>query len=169
MKWVKWAVLLLAVAVVGGFLHWSLPSRDIVRIVGTDVKRSEVTVTEGGETRTVSRDMRLINAIEPDGSPRVYRNEDAGWGWPPYFKFDSGNLAAKAEDFVSDEANPRWVVVSHYGWRVTFLSEYPNALSIRPAEGPDETLIPWFNIVVLVLLAGLVLLARHWVLSFFRT
>jgi hypothetical protein len=167
MKWVKWSAIALITAGVAGFLHWSLPSRDIVRIVGTDIKRQDVEVTQGGETRTLSQDIRLIHAIEPDGSPRVYRNEDTGWGWPPYFKFDSGNLAAKAEDSVSSEADPRWLIVTHYGWRVTFLSHYPNALRIRPAEGPDQTLIPWLNMAILAALAVLVLIARRKILSFF--
>jgi hypothetical protein len=168
MKVVKWSALALIAAVVAGFLHWSLPSRDVVRIVGTDMKRQESKVTEGGETRTVSYDIRLINAISPDGAPRVYRNEDTGWGWPPFFKFDSGNLAARADDAVSTEVDPRWVIVTHYGWRVTFLSQYPNALSIRPAEGPDQRLIPWLNMAILTVLAGVALLAWRKARSLFR-
>jgi hypothetical protein len=167
MRWIKWTAIALVVAAVGGFLHWSLPSYDVVRIVGTDVKRLDVEVTEGGETRTRSEDMRLINAIAPDGSPRVFRNQDTGWGWPPYFKFDSGNLSAKAEDSVSTEKDPEWFVVTHYGWRVTFLSQYPNAVSLRPAEGPDETIVPWVNIVILAVLAALFLFVRRRVLSLF--
>ena len=86
-------LLFLAVAL---FLHYSLPSRDIVRIVGTDVVRTDVEGRDAqGNTITVSRDVRFINAKWPDGRDRVYRNEDTGWGWPPYFKFDTADLAAE--------------------------------------------------------------------------
>jgi hypothetical protein len=152
--------LALLIALAAG-LHWSLPSRDIVRITGTDVVRMEAETTNAqGDRVSVSRDRRLINAVTPSGAPRVYRNEDTGWGWPPYFKFDSANLAAEAEDAVSSRDNPRWMILTHYGWRLTFLSRFPNALSLRPAEGPDQTLIPWFNIVVVSALAIALLLVR---------
>jgi len=151
----RYVLIAIPLLIVAGFLHWTLPSRDIVRIVGTDVVRRD----SGQGADAVSRDLRLINAAEPDGDSRVYRNDDTGWGWPPYFKFDSADLAARADNAISPESDPRWSVVTHYGWRVPFLSWFPNAVAIRPATGPDETLIPWFNIVVVAALAGLALAA----------
>lgn len=159
MRYVLWTFLALLVLFIGGFLSWTLPSRDVVRILGTEIARRNVEVTnDRGEPTTVSRDVRYIKAVTPDGETRVYRNEDTGW-WPPYFKFDSADLAARADDAVSTSANPRWSVVTHYGWRFSFLSKFPNAISIRPATGPDERLIPWFNIVVVVLLLVLAIYA----------
>ena len=38
----------------------------------------------------------FIQTIKKNGKPMVYRNEDTGWGWPPYFKFDTANLQADA-------------------------------------------------------------------------
>lgn len=154
MRYVKWTLIALAVVVVGGFLHWSLPSRDIVRIVDTEVRRTEVANGSDGEV-TPTRDVRMISAMSPSDRPRVYRNEDTGFGWPPYFKFDSANLTARAQDAVSTEAEPRWFIVTHYGWRLPLFSAFPNALDINPADGPDQRLVPWFNIIVLVVLAGL--------------
>jgi hypothetical protein len=168
MKTVKWVAIGVVILVLGGFLHWTLPSRDIVRIVGTDVVRVDAdsgSTSGAGEAGT--RDLRLINTVTPSGEPRVFRNEDTGWGWPPYFKFDSSNLAAEADNAVSTKEAPEWMIVTHYGWRITFLSRYPNAVSIRPAEGPEQTLIPWFNIVILAVLAALVLVARRQVLRLF--
>lgn len=166
MRYAKWTLVALIALVVAGFLHWSLPSRDIVRIVDTEVRR--VQVERDGEGRTTTRDVRFIAAMSPAGRPRVYRNEDTGFGWPPYFKFDSANLAARAQDAVSTEAEPRWMIVTHYGWRLPMFSTFPNAVAIRPAEGPDQTLIPWFNFVVFTLLAGAVLLGRRHVLRLLR-
>lgn len=159
-------LLFLAVAL---FLHYSLPSRDIVRIVGTDVVRTDVEGRDAqGNTITVSRDVRFINAKWPDGRDRVYRNEDTGWGWPPYFKFDTADLAAEATDLVSPADNPRWVVVRHYGWRIPMLSMFPNALSIRPAAGPDERLTPWFNILFITALVLFLLILRRVAMILFR-
>jgi hypothetical protein len=85
----------------------------------------------------------------------VYRNEDTSFNWPPYFKFDSSNLQAEAEDAVSNKEAPEWYILRHYGWRNTFWSIYPNAVSLKLIAGPDVRLIPWFNIVFLLLLAAL--------------
>lgn len=148
MTYVRWALIAIIVLGVGGLLHYSLPSRDIVRIVGTDVVRSDVTeVDANGNEVTRTRDVQRINAITESGQPSVYRNEDTGWGFPFYFKFDTADLAAEAHNAISTEANPQWMVVRHYGWRFTMASMFPNALSMRPADGPDESLFPWFNAV----------------------
>lgn len=155
----KTALLIAAVILFAAFLHYSLPSRDIVRIVGTDVVRSDVTSRDAdGNQVTVTRDVRFIYAKWPGGGDRVYRNEDTSWGWPPYFKFDTADLAAQATDLVSGAEAPNWVVVRHYGWRIPVLSMFPNALSIRPASGPDESLTPWFNIIFITLLVLTVLI-----------
>ena len=150
MRIAKWTLIGLVVLAVGGFLHWSLPSRDVVRILGTEVQRR--TEGSGPEGQVRVTDVRYIKAVSPDGDPRVYRNEDTGWGWPPFFKFDSANLAAEADNATSSEDDPRWMVVRHYGWRIPMISAFPNALSIRPAPGPDPLLVPWTSLVVVVLL-----------------
>ena len=154
----KWGLGLGLLLLVAGFLHWTLPSRDIVRVVDTEVVRMDYRATGAtGDALVRTRDVRFIEAVWPDGSPRVYRNEDTGWGWPPYFKFDSANLHAEAQSLVSAAEDPRWVIVTHYGWRIPILSMFPNAVSIRPAEAPDQTLVPWFNMIAIALLAILAL------------
>lgn len=169
MRKVIWSVFVILLLGLGLFLHWTLPSRDVVRILGTDVARQNVVVTnERGEEVTRSRDIRYVNAVTPDGRPRVYRNEDTGWGWPPYFKFDTANLAAEAQNAASSADNPRWMVVRHYGWRIPIFSSFPNILSIEPAEGPDQTLIPWLKIIVLVLLVAVAGYLWWWLHSFFK-
>ncbi|MCH8950595.1 MAG: DUF1523 family protein [Proteobacteria bacterium] len=158
-----------ALLLTAGFLHYSLPSRDVVRIVGTDVVRQDVERRDAeGNRVTVTRDVRFIYAKSPGGGDRVYRNEDTGWGWPPYFKFDTADLAAQATDRVSTAGAPDWVVMRHYGWRIPVLSMFPNALSIRSASGPDDNPWPWFNIIFVTLLVLSVLIVRRVLILLFR-
>jgi hypothetical protein len=114
----------------------------------------------GAETST-TRDIRFIDAVYEDGETvMVYRNEDTGWFWPPYFKWDSSTLQAEATNLRSTSTDPQWVVVTHYGWRIPLLSAFPNAVSVTPVDGPDVQLIPWVNIVILSFLLFSVLFIR---------
>ncbi|PKP84104.1 MAG: DUF1523 domain-containing protein [Alphaproteobacteria bacterium HGW-Alphaproteobacteria-2] len=149
MGYVKPVLAMLAAALVAAFLHYNLPQRDIVQIVGTEVSREDVQQPDG---TLATRDVRFINARTEAGRPRVYRNEDTGWRWPPYLKFDTGNLQAEAQSMAKAD---QWVAVTHYGWRIPMFSIFPNAVRIRAVEGPEVQLIPWFNIVALALLAAL--------------
>lgn len=158
MIYFRWGLILIAIAVVAAALHYALPSHDVVRIVGTEVRLEDRVETDAAGNKVVVKDdVYYIKAVEPDGDPRVYRNEDNIW----YFKFDSSNLDAEATNFVSTEEAPRWLVVTHYGWRITYLSMYPNAITMRPAAGPDDRPFPWFNVIFLtVLVIGVLVLRR---------
>jgi hypothetical protein len=155
----------LLVLIVGSFLHYVLPQHDIARITSTEVIRTDFTSfnrmfyaqADSGNAEQPTRDLRLINTerrktllfgfVPRDAyGVMVFRNEDTGWIWPPYFKFDSSDLQATAAANVSSAAAPQWVVITHYGWRNRFFSIYPNAIGIRPVAGPDVTIVPWFNI-----------------------
>jgi hypothetical protein len=164
MAYVKWTLLAFIAAFVAAFLHYTLPQTDIVRVVNTEVQRVDFGENSifwaggdvGADGTTANRDVRFIETVRPNGRPSVYRNEDTGWGWPPYLKLDSSNLQTEARDLVSSSADPRWVAIRHYGWRSEFLSIFPNALAIRLVDGPDVRTIPWTSIIVLTLLAALV-------------
>lgn len=171
MRYVKWTFWLMLVLLVGGFLHYTLPQHDIVRIVGTENRRVDIggnsifwARSEAGMVNSTSRDVFFINAVDARGRPHEYRNEDTGWGWPPYFKLDSSNLQAESQALIStDKANPTWVSVTHYGWRNEFFTIYPNAVSVKQVAGPDVRIIPWFNILFFIVLAGiLIMLWRMW-------
>jgi len=171
-SFLKWLLIVIAVVAVGLFLNFYLPSKDVVRIVGVDVKRADLRGRDQssaeGDTSVRTRDVRYINAISPSRKPRVYWNEDTGWGFPWYFKFDSGNLQAEAQDAISTVENSRWYVVNHYGWRLTMFSMYPNAISIKEVPGPDHTTIPWFNIAFLSIAALLLLTIWRFVVKLRR-
>ncbi len=160
MRWPRIIFFLLVFLILGAFLHYTLPQRDIVRITGTEVVREDFTALnrwffsnpEDGASATGSRDIRFINAVRANGDVMVYRNEDTGFGWPPYFKLDTADLQAEAANLTSTEADPQWVAVTHYGWRMHFPTAYPNAVAIREVAGPDVSLFPWLNLVILAFL-----------------
>ena len=139
------------------FCAWTLPSKEMIRVTGTETRRSEI-VERAEEGGVRARDVRYIMAEAEDGSPRMYRNEDTGWGWPPYFKFDSGNLAARAQSLATNPERPL-VAASYYGFRIPMFSAFPNMLEIQMSETGERPL-PWLTIfVVLVHLVLIVVLA----------
>jgi len=158
--WIKWLLIVALLIVSVGFLHYTLPQRDIVRVTGTEILRKDFSgwtrmffaQADSGDNEQVNRDLRLISTVRPNGRVSVYRNEDTGFGWPPYFKLDSQNLQAEALDAISPKDNPQWYIMRHYGWRSPFLSIYPNGISLKPVDDPNKFLIPWFNITILLIL-----------------
>ncbi|WP_104017672.1 DUF1523 family protein [Roseovarius nitratireducens] len=165
MVYVKWGFRAIFWIVVLAFLHYTLPQHDIARITDTYEKRVNPgdnalfwsNADTGEDPTATERDVFFIQTFRANDKPMIYRNEDTGWGWPPYFKFDTSNLQAEASDMMSKKSaeTAQWVAIRHYGWRNEFLSIYPNAISLWPVEGPDARIVPWFNIVVLTLLAAL--------------
>lgn len=171
MRYVKWTFWAIVAIVIFLFFNYTLPDRDVVRIVETEVRRVDFGENSmfwaqpdvGAGATAGSRDVRFINAVADSGAIRVYRNEDTGWGWPPYFKLDSSNLQTEAADLVSTSSDPRWVVITHYGWRAEIFSAFPNAVAVQAVETPDVRLIPYFNIgLIIVLLAILAWIWRLW-------
>lgn len=161
MRWVIRAIFLIIAVVILAFFHYTLPQRDIVRVVGTYEERQDFgglssifwgAGDAGGGSNPVNRDVLFIQTIRANGKEMVYRNEDTGWGWPPYFKFDTADLQTHAADAISDKDDPEWYAMRHYGWRNTVITAFPNALSMKPVDGPDVRLIPWFNIIFLTVL-----------------
>ncbi|MCK0141823.1 DUF1523 family protein [Aliiroseovarius sp. F20344] len=153
-------------------LHYTLPQHDVVRVVNTYQERQDL----GDWTRifwskpddqasglinrdvqfvqTVKKKTYLLGFIRSDAEEvMVYRNEDTGWSWPFYFKFDTASLQTEVDDLRSTPESPKWAVVTHYGWRNELISAFPNAVAIRPVAGPDVTIIPWFNIMFFLVLA----------------
>ena len=160
-KWVFWITIWV---LFGAFLHYTLPQTDIVRITDTFEKRQDfggntlfwAQADVGTDGTVANRDVFFIQTRRAKGDVMVYRNEDTGWGWPPYFKFDTSNLQAEAADYRSTEDAARWYAIKHYGWRNEFLTIFPNAISLRPVSGPDASKgIPFVNIILLTLLFAL--------------
>ena len=109
MRYVKWLFIICFWTLVAGIFHYTLPQKDIVRITDTYAKRIDfgensifwASSDVGNAEAVVNRDVFFIQTRRANDSIMVYRNEDTGWGWPPYFKFDTSNLQAEAADLVS--------------------------------------------------------------------
>lgn len=169
MQRVKWVIRILLFVILGAFLHYILPQRDIARVTNVEIIPNFETgfpiffsQQDSGTVAQPTRSLKLISSVRKrtyllglvrgGDQTMVYRNEDTGWIWPPYFKFDSLDLQSEAIDLKSDAAAPIWVVITHYGWRSQLLTIFPNAISIRQVSGPDVMLIPYFNIGFFVLM-----------------
>ncbi|MGR3586826.1 MAG: DUF1523 family protein, partial [Pseudooceanicola nanhaiensis] len=112
MRYVKWAFWITFWLLVAAFFHYTLPQHDIARITDTYERRIDfgensifwASPDVGSDGTLNNRDVFFIQTVQPDGDVMVYRNEDTGWGWPPYFKFDTSNLQAEAADLRSTSA-----------------------------------------------------------------
>lgn len=179
MRKIRNTILIILAIAFGALLLYVLPRHDVARITGTEIIRMDFSTinrpfyaqADSSNTENETRDIRLINTVKKRtmllgfirrDSERVfvYRNEDTGWIWPPYFKFDSSDLQAEALANVAAAGNEQWVVITRYGWRNRFLTIYPNAIAIKKVAGPDVTVIPWFNIVFFILLGAALLFLR---------
>lgn len=162
MRTVKWTLVILLVLVLGSIMHYTLPRHEVVRIVGVETRLETLgwnsffyAATPTGQLEGTARDVRYIETVRPGGRERVFRNEDTGWVWPPYFKLNSADMQARARDLVSTSAEPVWVAVTYYGVRSVILSIYPNVLRVRVVDSPDVTIIPWTRIILFTALFAL--------------
>ena len=162
MRIVKWTLVILLVLTVGSVMHYTLPRHEVVRIVGVETRLESLgwnrfffASVPAGQADGSTRDVRYIETLRTNGRELVFRNEDTGWIWPPYFKFNASDMQARARNLVSTSAEPVWVAVTYYGLRSQILSIYPNALSVRVVDEPDVTIIPWTRIVAFTTLFAL--------------
>ena len=121
------AVLLAAVVVVPA-ISYMLPTTTAVKVVSTENKKGSSSDQLRVRTLAISDDggVNVENTL-------VYRNEDATF-FPPYFKWDSEDLQTKFDVWSvkdSDFSNSPTVYVKSYGWRIKWLSMFPNATSAR--------------------------------------
>ena len=163
MKWLKGIILgviLLAVGAVGLGLFYFLPQHDVVMVTGVEVKRMDHNGVISAENPAdgPTRDVYFINTEDPvTKEVMVYRNEDTGWSFPWYFKFDSADIQAKAQGYSRDAE--QLALIRYYGWRIKILSVFPNITAIESTNSRAEP-FPWFNTVFLSLLAlGLIFIA----------
>ncbi|MFJ2548242.1 DUF1523 family protein [Pseudomonas sp. NPDC087612] len=169
MPWVKRTIGILSlvlIALAALCFHHYLPRHEIVHVTGVEVKRMDADGVISAENPAdgPTRDVYFINTVSTDSKREVvvYRNEDTGWGFPWYFKFDSADLQAKAQDYSRDPN--QLAVIRYYGWRFQIFSMFPNITDIKATTSKSEPL-PIFNIiffsVLLILVISATLLVRR--------
>jgi hypothetical protein len=92
-----------------------------------------------GDGRDVQYRIETVHAGTSD--TLIFKNSDAGFT-PPYLKFDSARLQARASR-VTRECPQEPVIITGYGLRIPWLSMFPNAVSIdapeRCLKAPSES------------------------------
>ena len=133
---------LIATIYIFGFIliNYATPSSVIGVINGTEVKRIEKNETEISNDHKKSENIRSKDVYYIYGETKnkktwVMRNEDTGFGFPPYFKFNSANIHAKAKSLEDSES---LVSVTYYGWRSTIFSVFPNITSIKVTDEKES-------------------------------
>jgi hypothetical protein len=174
MRWPRIIFLSSSFCLLGAFLHYTLPQRDIVRITETQLQLTEISgwsalfyaqSDSGAEGTSVQRDVRIISAVRPDNTPIDYRNEDTGlFGWPPYFKIDSQDVQTEAQDLRSTRD------IAGNGWPSPITAGAERVLDPTPMRCPSGasmgrmcSLFPWLNIVILLGMVLVIFMAwRIW-------
>lgn len=162
MKWIRAAVIgviLIAVSGAAIGLYYVLPRHDVVAITGGEVKRvdNDGVISAENLADGPTRDVYFINTENPESKAvMVYRNEDTGWSFPWYLKFDSADVQAKAQGYSRNAE--QLALIRYYGWRIKIFSVFPNITHIEATNSRAEP-FPWFNTIFLSVSALLILVA----------
>ncbi len=122
-----------------------LPSTDIVKITGSEVKRvdNDGPISADNPADGPTRDVYYIYTINENKKIMVYRNEDTGWSFPFYFKFNSADIQAQAQS--ANDANQISRIV-HYGWRFNMMNMFKNIVSIKPVDSFEASTFSFYTI-----------------------
>lgn len=160
------------------FLDYTLPRYDLVKIneIGTrrfdeDGNYIRKTTASSGPTRDVEMIYTKAASVVKDpqtGEEKVvvdpshdivFINEDTGWGWPFYFKFETADIQSDAAYIKGTDG---LAYIESYGWRIEFFSWFGNVLSITDYE-PGITVINWVRYLVLSIWLALIGTAWYWI------
>jgi hypothetical protein len=142
---------------VAAALHYILPKYAVVTVNGVEVKRMDANglINAQNPAQGTNRDIYFINTGEPDNpiDVSVFRNEDTGFGFPWYFKFNATDVQARAQQLSTVEN--QLALIKYYGWRLRMISKFPNMVSIEATDSRSEP-FPFFNVVFFLILFFLV-------------
>ncbi len=146
-RWIEAGILFLGFLFCLVLFSYYLPSTAKVQVTGTEVKW-----TDDSDPKKPRRDIRYVQGRDVEsGETRVFRNEDTGWGWPPYMKFDSTELSGLAANLAKDDK--KIALATYYGWQITLFDSYPNLIELEEVPA-DYRHIPITNIIFLVFFFG---------------
>jgi hypothetical protein len=167
------------------FMDYTLPAYTLIHVTDTDTRRMDEDgnfIPKSQPTTGATRDVAFIYGkyahVENDpvtGEQKVVVeekrdwssiNEDTGWGYPFYFKFDTADLQANAAYLKGKAA-----FAKTYGYRFQFWSWFSNTLDLVKWE-PGMWILNWLRIVGMTFFAMAVLgawfvchMVRRWVLG----
>lgn len=154
--------------VLGGAVNYAMPSYEETLVTGMEVRRMDKdgVISKSNPADGQVRDVYFIFTEEPETKKvMVYRNEDTGWGIPPYFKFDSADIQARAQAYANEQKR---VQIKYYGWRIKWLNEFRNIVSIKPLEEGKTVSSPIFSYVLYAILAFLFFLSVQFIRGIFK-
>ena len=138
--------------VIAGTVNYVMPSYDETVVTGMEVRRMDKdgVISKSNPADGEVRDVYFLFTENPDSKKTmVYRNEDTGWGLPPYFKFSSADMQAKAQAYANEHQR---VQIKYYGWRITMFDEFRNALSVKEITEADSPSHPIFSYILYLVL-----------------
>lgn len=154
--------------VVGGAVNYAMPSYEETTVTGMEVRRMDKDgiISKANPADGEVRDVYFLFTEQPESKKvMVYRNEDTSWGLPPYFKFNSADIQAKAQAYANDKQR---VQIKYYGWRINWLNEFRNIVSITPLEEGETVSRPIVSYVLYAVLALLFFLSVQLIRGIFR-
>ena len=167
-KYCLFLILFIFHAAMFSVVNYVFPHYDVTRVTGVEVKRMDKDgfITKSNPADGVVRDVYFIHTQNDDGKIMVYRNEDTRWGFPFYFKFGSANLQAEAQALGNENKS---VQIKYYGWRITLLDEYRNAVSIKEVTTDSTPSHPVFSWIFYAFLTLTLFLSIQFVRGWFAS
>ena len=150
-----------------GATNYAMPSYETTVVTGMEVRRMDKDglISAKNPADGEVRDVYFLFTEQPESKKvMVYRNEDTGWGLPPYFKFGSADIQAKAQAFANEK---QLVEIKYYGWRVNWLNEFRNIVSINPLAEGETNSNPWFSYILYAFFALTFFLSVQFVRGWF--
>jgi hypothetical protein len=153
--------------VIGGVVNYAMPSYDETYVTGMEVRRMDKdgVISKANPADGEVRDVYFLFTESEPNKVMVYRNEDTGWGLPPYFKFGSADIQAKAQAYANEKQR---VQIKYYGWRINWMNEFRNIVSIKPLLEGETVAKPIVSYVLYGVIVLLFFLSVQLIRGIFR-
>ena len=153
--------------VIGGIVNYAMPSYDETYVTGMEVRRMDKdgVISKANPADGEVRDVYFLFTESEPNKVMVYRNEDTGWGLPPYFKFGSADIQAKAQAYANEKQR---VQIKYYGWRINWMNEFRNIVSIKPLLEGETVAKPMVSYVLYGVIVLLFFLSVQLIRGIFR-
>ena len=153
--------------VIGGVVNYAMPSYDETYVTGMEVRRMDKdgVISKSNPADGEVRDVYFLFTESEPNKVMVYRNEDTGWGLPPYFKFGSADIQAKAQAYANEKQR---VQIKHCECRIHWLNEFRNIVSIKPLLEGETVAKPIVSYVLYGVIVLLFFLSVQLIRGIFR-